>query len=246
MTSSNVQAEAAFIQLSNVYKRFGARVVLRDVSFALAGGEAIALLGANGAGKTTVLRLAATLTRPTRGNVMAFGVDAWAERRQVRARIGIVAHQPYVYRELTCRENLWFFATMFNVADRERVVSAALERVGLTERAGQRAGELSRGLLQRLNIARATLHEPAALILDEPDTGLDAVGREALSSVMRGQVDRGGSLLFTTHSLELALLVATRVVVIREGRIELDANAKHIVGADVAEMMIDAAESVEA
>jgi heme exporter protein A len=184
VTPSDVQDDGALVQLTNVYKRFGRRIALRGVSFGLSTGEAVAVLGANGAGKTTMLRTAATLARPTRGSVTAFGVDAWAERVQVRARLGVVAHQPYVYPELTCAENLEFFAAMFKVGHREQVVAGALERVGLAARSGQRAGELSRGLLQRLNIARATLHDPPVLILDEPDTGLDAAGRSVLAEII--------------------------------------------------------------
>jgi heme exporter protein A len=221
--SSDVQDDSDFLRLTGVYKRFGSSIALRDVHFALTAGESVAVLGANGAGKTTMLRTAATLARPTRGSVTAFGVDAWKERIQVRARIGVVAHQPYVYPELTCSENLSFFASMFDVENRETVVPAALQRVGLAERAQQRAGELSRGLLQRLNIARAMLHDPAVLILDEPDTGLDAAGRAVLSEIVSSHARRGGAVIFTTHSLDLALSLATRVIVIRGGRIDFDA-----------------------
>lgn len=244
MTSSDVQDDGALIQLTHVYKRFGPRVALRDITFALSSGEAVAVLGANGAGKTTMLRTAATLARPTRGEVTAFGVDAWTERVQVRARLGVVSHQPYVYPELTCEENLRFFAAMYSVDDRDRIVTAALERVGLATRSAQRAGELSRGLLQRLNIARATLHDPAVLILDEPDTGLDAAGRGVLSEIVSTQVERGGSVLFTTHSLDLALSLATRVAVISAGRIDLDAGRGDVNVATLASMLVESPDLV--
>jgi heme exporter protein A len=240
VTPSDVQDDGALVQLTNVYKRFGRRIALRGVSFGLSTGEAVAVLGANGAGKTTMLRTAATLARPTRGSVTAFGVDAWAERVQVRARLGVVAHQPYVYPELTCAENLEFFAAMFKVGHREQVVAGALERVGLAARSGQRAGELSRGLLQRLNIARATLHDPPVLILDEPDTGLDAAGRAVLAEIIGTQSERGGCVMFTTHSLDLAMALATRVVVIRAGAVGLDADRGDMNVAEVAGMMTEA------
>jgi heme exporter protein A len=140
----------------------------------------------------------------------------------VRARLGVVAHQPYVYPELTCTENLTFFATMFGLTDTAERAAAALERVGLARRAGDRAATLSRGLLQRLNLARAILHEPLVLVLDEPDTGLDAAGREVLSELVRSQVGRGGSVVLTTHALEYGLDLATRVVVLADGRVVLD------------------------
>ncbi len=214
--------ESPLLHIEHVYKRYGTKVALRDVSFRLVSGEAVALLGANGAGKTTLLRSLATLARPTRGTVQAFGVDAWSARAAVRAQLGVVAHQPYVYPELTCAENLVFFATMFGLPNVQARSSAALERVGLARRAGDRAATLSRGLLQRLNLARAILHEPAVLVLDEPDTGLDAAGREVLSEIVQSQVKRGGSVVLTTHALEYVLALATRVVVLSDGRVVLD------------------------
>lgn len=214
--------EVPYFQVEHVYKRFGTKVALRDVSVSLAAGEAVALLGANGAGKTTLLRTLATLSRPTRGSVTAFGGDAWSARPEVRARLGVVAHQPYVYPELSCTENLVFFATMFGLADARTRAVSALERVGLDRRAGDRAATLSRGLLQRLNLARAVLHEPAVLVLDEPDTGLDAAGREVLSEIVGSQIAGGGSVVLTTHALDFALELATRVVVLADGRVVLD------------------------
>lgn len=214
--------EDPYFQIQHVYKRFGTKVVLRDINVELASGEAVALLGANGAGKTTLLRTMATLSRPTRGTVKAFGVDAWNVRSEVRARIGVVAHQPYVYPELSCAENLIFFATMFRLSDAPMRAASALERVGLARRAGDRAATLSRGLLQRLNLARAILHDPAVLVLDEPDTGLDTAGREMLSEIVRSQVVRGGTVVMTTHALEYAMELATRVIVLADGRVVLD------------------------
>lgn len=205
-----------------VSKRYGRAVVLRDVSLVIDRGECVALLGANGAGKTTLLRTMATLSRPTRGHVLAFGVDAWQERQAVRARLGVVAHQPWLYPELTCRENLHFFGTMFQLDDLDERIGATLGRVGLGARADSPAGTLSRGLLQRLNLARALLHAPEALLLDEPDTGLDAAGRRVLTGLVGEHVGRGGSAVLTTHALDLALELATRVVVVAGGVVVTD------------------------
>ena len=214
--------ETVLIQLEHVYKRFDRTVALRDVCFSIAAGESIALLGANGAGKTTLLRTLATLTRPTRGRVLAFGVDAWVRKAEVRRRVGVVAHQPYIYPELSCRENLLFFARMFNVSGAEGAVEASLRRVGLANRSHDRASALSRGLLQRLNLARAILHAPAVLVLDEPDTGLDVAGRRVLASLIEEQIARGGSVIFTSHQLDFALDMASRVIVISDGQVEVD------------------------
>jgi len=207
--------------------------VLRDVSLQIAQGECVALLGANGAGKTTLLRTMATLSRPTRGTVFAFGVDAWQERQAVRSRLGVVAHQPWLYPELTCRENLRFFGTMFQLERLEERVEATLEHVGLGARLDDAAGTLSRGLLQRLNLARAVLHEPDVLLFDEPDTGLDAAGREVLARMVDEHVRAGGSAVVTTHALDLALDLATRVVVVSAGSIVVDANRTDVTRGDV-------------
>jgi heme exporter protein A len=222
------------LQAEHVFKRYGTKVALRDVSFSLVQSESVALLGANGAGKTTLLRSLATLARPTRGKISAFGVDAWGSRAEVRARIGVVAHQPWLYPELSCRENLRFFGTMFGLRGLEPRIDEVLESVGLSTRRDDHAGELSRGLLQRLNLARAILHDPAALILDEPDTGLDAAGRAVLASIVSQQVQRGGSVVLTTHALELALELATRVVVVTQGRIALNAPREQVTRDEVA------------
>lgn len=213
-----------FLRTQGVYKRFGRHVVLRDISMQVAPAEAVAFFGANGAGKSTLLRILATLSRPTRGQVFAFGEDAWSVRDQVRARIGVVGHQPYVYPELTCVENLRFFATMFDL-DASVVVPETLASVGLSHREDSLASTLSRGLLQRLNLARAMLHRPAVLILDEPDTGLDRAGRAVLADIVQQQVERGGAVIFTTHSYEFGLELATRVISIQAGGIALDQPA---------------------
>jgi len=221
------------IELRRVSKRYGRSVVLRDVSLRIEPGECVALLGANGAGKTTLLRTMATLTRPTRGAVVAFGVDAWDERQAVRARLGVVAHQPWLYPELTCRENLRFFGTMFDLDDLDRRVDASLQRVGLAARVDSAAATLSRGLLQRLNLARALLHGPEVLLLDEPDTGLDAAGRGVLARLVGDHVAGGGSAVLTTHALELALDLATRVVVVSGGVVVADGERAALTRSDV-------------
>ncbi len=223
-----------------VSKRYGRAVVLRDVSLTIGAGECVALLGANGAGKTTLLRAMATLTRPTRGQVIAFGVDAWQERQAVRARIGVVAHQPWLYPELTCRENLRFFGTMFQLDQLEGRIVGTLERVGLGGRLDSPAGTLSRGLLQRLNLARALLHGPEALLLDEPDTGLDGAGRGVLARLVTEHVGAGGSAVLTTHALDLALELATRVVVIASGVVVADGERAALTRSEVEAAIVGA------
>lgn len=207
----------ALLQLRQVSVWYGRQVILRTVDLDASAGESIALLGPNGAGKTTVLRVLATLLRPNRGQYQAFGQDAWSRRTFVCARIGVLAHQPYVYPELTCRENLNYFGRMYRVEGLDERIGALLERVGLTERADRSAGSLSRGLVQRLNLARALLHSPTVLILDEPETGLDREGRALLAELVEELRGAGGAVVFATHALDLAGALATRIVNIDGG-----------------------------
>lgn len=210
------------ISVTNLARRYERHLALRGVTLQVSTGERVALLGANGAGKTTLLRIIATLNQPTIGSYQAFGIDALKHRRQVRTRIGVTGHQPYVYPELTCAENLTFTATMYGLTDRQQVVEQALNRVGLVDRADRPANTLSRGLLQRLDLARATLHDPELLILDEPDTGLDSPGRRVLERIVTEHSSAGRAVIFTSHAIERALRLATRIIVLQRGELVLD------------------------
>jgi heme ABC exporter ATP-binding subunit CcmA len=208
--------------MASISKRYGRQAALRSVDFAAAAGSVVALLGANGAGKTTLLSIIATLTQADRGNYTAFGVEAWPRRREIRARLGYAGHRPFVYPELTCAENLRFFARLFELDAVDSVVAAALDHVGLADRADRPAASLSRGLLQRLDLARATLHDPALLVLDEPDTGLDAAGRDLLLLLMRERAEAGGLVVFTSHALDFALAASDRIVTLVNGEVAAD------------------------
>jgi heme exporter protein A len=205
-----------------IVKRFGMTTVLRGVDLAIWPGEAVTLFGPNGAGKTTLLRIVSTLARPSRGRVVIDGFDAGSEAQAARARIGVVAHQPFLYESLTAAENLQFFARMYDVPDPSERIVERLETVGLARRAGDRVDTFSRGMQQRLALARATLHRPSVLLLDEPDTGLDPDGISVLERIVAGHRGVGGSVLLTTHDLEFGLRVSDRALVMMEGSITLD------------------------
>ena len=189
------------IQVSRLSKTFGLRTVLRDVNFQAQPGQIIALLGANGAGKTTLLRILATLTHPTRGDV------------------GVVLHQPLVYPSLTAEENLRYYGRLYQVPQLEQRIAEQLERVGLTPRRRDRVSIFSRGMLQRLAIARASLHNPAVYLLDEPHTGLDPEACDRLEAILTGLTGQGALVIFTTHELERAGVLAERFDVLHQGRI---------------------------
>ena len=185
-------------------------------------GDHVAVLGDNGAGKTTLLRILATAMQPSAGGLEIMGLNARRERRRLRARIGYLSHAPGLYPALTAAENLAFFCDLRGV-DRARVPEA-LELMGLTQVARRRAGELSRGLQQRLALARATIHDPLLLILDEPDASLDAEAPELLSRVMQKR-----TVVFATHDLALATRLGHRTVQLRKGHVMGAGSRLHVV-----------------
>ena len=194
----------------------GLRPVLRGVTLQVRAGEFLAVLGGNGAGKTTLLRILATLARPASGALRIGGIDALKEPGQARALIGLVSHQSMVYPELSARENLEFHARLHGISTSDGV-REALRRVNLTARADDRAGTFSRGMLQRVTIARAMLHDPKLLLLDEPYTGLDQASADTLSGLLRESAGAGRAVLLTTHEFHRGLQGVTRAVALKGG-----------------------------
>lgn len=207
------------LEIHGLKKSYGLKPILRGIELLAAPGERVALLGANGAGKTTLLRILACLTKPSAGVVCVLGLNSVQEAQRVRSLVGLVAHQPYLYEELTAEENLLFFARMYNVARGKERAWVLLQRVGLERRAHERVKTLSRGQVQRVALARALLHAPRLLLLDEPETGLDQEGTVLIEQVLREHSEQGGTTLFTTHQLERALVLADRVVMLAHGRV---------------------------
>ena len=208
-----------FLEVKGLKKSFDLKPVLRGIDLVLSGGERMALLGANGAGKTTLLRILVGLTKPSAGTACIDGLDIVQDARQVRHLVGFVAHQPYLYEELTALENLHFFGKMYTVKNIQERASLLLRKVGLEKRARERVAVLSRGQVQRLSLARALLHSPPFLLLDEPDTGLDQEGRELIEALLAEHTAQGGTILFTTHQIERALQLSDSITMLNKGRI---------------------------
>ena len=204
------------IAAHNLTKTFGRVSALRALDLDIARGETVALLGANGAGKTTLLRILATLDKPTAGQLRIAGLDALRQPQRLRAQLGLVAHQTYLHPELTVSEELRFYGRLYGLGGLEERIAELLRRFGLAARTGPRVAALSRGQQQRLAIARALLHDPAVLLLDEPDTGLDAEGLAALEDVLRAG-DR--TVVFSTHNRTWAAAVAGRTLTLSGGRL---------------------------
>jgi heme exporter protein A len=200
------------IELSGLRRDFGEQPALDGVDLHLAVGESLVVLGPNGAGKTTLLRILATLLRPGAGEVRVLGARLPDEAWKARGRIGFLGHEPLLYRDLSGRENLRFQAKLHGLRgdDAERRIDALLTAVGMERRADQRVAELSAGMRQRLAICRCVLHEPELLLLDEPDSNLDAEGRE-LARELIGPGE-GRTRVLVTHDPERALPDADQVL----------------------------------
>lgn len=209
------------IVLEGAAKRFGTHTALHPTDLVIPHGQAVLLVGANGAGKSTVLRLVAGLCRPSAGSVKINGRDP-QRTPEARAEIGLLSHQTLLYDELTARENLRFFAQLYGLDEPNQRLAATLATVGLDERLDQRVGSFSRGMKQRLAIARATLHDPSILLLDEPFTGLDAKASAALHHLVRCLRQEGRTCILVTHRLDEADGLVDRLLVIERGQWRLD------------------------
>jgi heme exporter protein A len=216
------------IRASGLVKVFGLRPVLRGMNFSVARGSIVAVLGANGSGKTTLLRILAGLSRPSAGELTIGGWTIPKEITAIRSQLGLVGHQTLLYDDLTAEENLRFYARLYNVDRPAERVAEALERVELAKRSGDLLRTFSRGMQQRLAIARAMLHDPAILLLDEAYTGLDINGAAMLDGLLRSWHEAGRTILMTSHDLEHAAAFSDHVLIISQGRIAIDAPAASI------------------
>jgi len=211
------------IEIRNLVKSFGPRVALAGVDLSVKTGEFVTLVGPNGAGKTTLLRVLATLTRPTGGVVLIAGLDPTRSGNDVRLRIGFLSHRTLLYEDLSAEQNLRFYARMYDFDKAPTRIAELLERVGLAARRYDLVRTLSRGMQQRLAIARAVLHRPQVLLLDEPYTGLDSQAAQVLTDLLANLVGEGCTVLLTTHNLAQGLAVSQRVVVLARGQVVHDA-----------------------
>jgi len=211
------------IRTQQLGKSYGTRWALRHVNLTVAPGEAVVVFGANGAGKSTLIRLLATLSRPSRGTLEILGVDAGRVPQQVRPALGLLGHQSYLYGDLSASENLVLYARLYGVPAPVPAAATALATVGLTAVGARPVRTLSRGMQQRLGLARATLHRPALLLLDEPDTGLDGEGRDGLARLVADGRAQEQTVVLTTHDIAWGVALCDRAVILDGGRVVYDA-----------------------
>jgi heme exporter protein A len=212
------------ISFSDIEKRFGMRMALRGVSLEIAAGECVALVGHNGSGKTTLLKIAAQLSRPSRGKITFYSGTTALDADEVKRRTGLVAHHTLVYDELTAEENLIFFAKLFALPDPVGRARQSLEPVGLARRSGDMVRTFSRGMRQRLAIARSLLASPQLLLLDEPAAGLDPEGQQWLGTTLAQLHCSGCTILMSTHGRNETQGSVTRAIRLEAGVITHDSG----------------------
>jgi ABC-type multidrug transport system ATPase subunit len=208
------------VQVCALAKSFAGTPVLRGVDFELLPGDFLTVLGPNGSGKTTLIRLIAGLARPTAGSVFISGISPSDDSVELRARIGVILHQALLYNDLTVEENLRFYGRMYSVPDVRARACKVMDLLAISRHAGERVGTLSRGLQQRASIARAILHEPSILLIDEPDSGLDQRGMSILKQLLGSLKSEGRTtILMATHNLEMGFELCSEVAILVNGQL---------------------------
>jgi len=215
-------APAPAVELLDLSKSIDDRSILRNINLTIPAGQFLAVLGANGTGKSTLLKILSTLMPPSSGELRLFGQRATASSVELRRNIGLIGHQSMLYRDLSASENLQFFAKLYAAADPIGRARQMLEMIGLSERANDPVKNFSRGMVQRVAIARALLHDPALLLADEPFDGLDAPSIESLEKLLAQLSEAGKTIVMVNHDIDQSLEIADHAIVLRGGEVVLD------------------------
>lgn len=224
------------VQAHGLARRFGHTLAVAGLDLEVGRGEFVAIFGPNGAGKTTLLKLLCGLLRPTSGDISLLGRSLRKDPSAARRRMGYIAHSSFLYGGLTARENLDFYARLCGVPSPAERLSRLMERVGLSSRAADPVRTFSRGMLQRLSIARALLNSPELLFLDEPYTGLDREASGILGGLLQEIRQRNGTVILVTHNLERGISLASRVLLMSRGRLVDDRPADGLTASGLEEL----------
>ncbi|MCH7949735.1 MAG: ABC transporter ATP-binding protein [Candidatus Dadabacteria bacterium] len=225
ISAENVQYD---IQAEGLKKSFGNFDALRGVDLHVKRGEFMTLFGPNGAGKTTLIKLLATLTSPTSGTLSVYGYDVRKDVNNIRSVIGVISHDPYLYDNLSAFENIKFFGTLYGLDDVDNRARSVIKQVGLEKRMNDLVRTFSRGMKQRLTVARAIVHEPKILLLDEPYTGLDQHGAQIFGEMLSDLKSQRRTILMTTHNIDEGLDLSDRIGILAKGKIVLDCSKTEI------------------
>jgi len=207
------------VEARGLTKSFGDHQALRGIDLKVNRGEHLVIFGPNGAGKTTLIKILSTLIKPSSGSVWVDGIDLYDKPEQIRGKIGLVSHNTFLYDDLTVYENLRFYGKMYDVLDLELRISEVISWVQIESRLHDRVGTLSHGLQQRVSIARAILHNPSTLFLDEPEVGLDPYTLTVMREVLGNANAENRTIVVATHNLERGLELADSVVILNSGKV---------------------------
>ena len=207
------------IKVQGLTKSFGTRQALRGIDLEIESGKSVVIFGPNGAGKTTLIRILATIMNPSSGTILVDGLDLKSNAGEIRRKIGIVTHQTLLYNNLTAYENLEFYGRMFDVPELKKRIQELVSLVGMTARLHDRVGTLSRGMQQRISIARALLHKPTLLLMDEPETGLDQEAIPLIWDPMPDATGRKRTIILTTHNMERGFELGEQMLILDKGKI---------------------------
>ena len=220
MTQTNTLA----IKAEAVVKNYGAKAALRSIDLEIPTGGVTILLGSNGAGKSTLLRVFAMLTRIDSGNLTIHGLEMMKNGPSIRANIGAALHAPMLYADMSVRENLMFSASILRLPRKDTLIYETAEKVGIQDRLEDSVRSLSHGLQKKVSLARALMHEPSLLLLDEPESGLDARSVNELDQIIAGYRSQRRTVVMTTHIIEHGLEIADHIVVLQHGSVILMSN----------------------
>ena len=211
--------ESPTIETRDLTRKYGRVRAVSKVTLKIAPGEKVVLIGPNGSGKTTLIKLFSTLIKPTDGSLKLFGKDVSSNGAGVRRKVGVLLHESLLYNRLTARENLHFYAKMFQVSNEGERIEELARELKITNLMDSRVGVLSHGQRKRVSLLRSLIHDPSLLLLDEPDSGLDP---EAVEGLLQVILRNGRTVVMSTHSFEHGLNMAQRIVGLRDGKTVMD------------------------